>query len=67
MRVDIRAIQQKLKITCVYVTHDQLEAFTMSDRILIMDQGIVQQIGSPNDIRENPANDFVREFIRKSH
>lgn len=67
MRVDIRAIQQKLNITCVYVTHDQLEAFTMSDRILIMDQGVVQQVGSPAEIRENPANDFVREFIRKSH
>ncbi len=67
MRVDIRAIQQKLNITCVYVTHDQLEAFTMSDRILIMDQGIVQQVGDPSEIRENPANDFVREFIRQSH
>ena len=67
MRVDIRKIQQKLKITCVYVTHDQLEAFTMSDRILIMDQGIVQQVGAPTEIRENPANDFVREFIRQSH
>ena len=66
MRVDIRSIQQKLKFTCVYVTHDQLEAFTMSDKILIMDKGIVQQVGTPDQIRNNPANDFVREFIRKS-
>lgn len=67
MRVDIRSIQQKLKFTCVYVTHDQLEAFTMSDRILIMDKGVVQQVGTPEEIRHNPANDFVRDFIKKSH
>ena len=67
MRIDIRAIQQKLKFTCVYVTHDQLEAFSMSDRILIMNEGIVQQVGTPEDIRENPANQFVQDFIKQSH
>jgi len=67
MRIDIRDIQQKLGFTCVYVTHDQLEAFTMSDRILIMNQGVVQQVGTPEEIRQNPANEFVREFIKKSH
>ena len=67
MRIDIRNIQQKLNFTCVYVTHDQLEAFTMSDRILIMDKGIVQQVGTPEEIRTNPANEFVRDFIKQSH
>ncbi len=67
MRADIRSIQQKLEFTCVYVTHDQLEAFTMSDRILIMDQGIVQQVGRPDEIRSEPKNEFVRSFIKQSH
>ena len=67
MRVDIRKIQQKLKFTCVYVTHDQLEAFSMSDRILIMNHGVVQQVGTPEEIRNNPENNFVREFIKQSH
>jgi iron(III) transport system ATP-binding protein len=67
MRIDIRAIQQKLKFTCVYVTHDQLEAFSMSDRILIMNEGIVQQVGTPEEIRESPANQFVQDFIKQSH
>ena len=66
MRVDIKLIQQKLNFTCVYVTHDQLEAFSMSDRILIMNNGVIQQIGSPEEIRKSPANEFVRDFIKMS-
>lgn len=64
MRRDIRAIQQEFKLTMVYVTHDQKEAFQMSDKIVVMDKGIIQQIGSPLEIHQNPKNDFVVDFIR---
>lgn len=64
MRRDIRAIQQNLRLTVVYVTHDQIEANTMSDRIVIMNQGKVVQIGTPHEIRSSPADAFVAEFIR---
>lgn len=64
MRVDIRRIQQEFGITCIYVTHDQVEAFTMSDMIVVMNKGQIIQAGSPGEIRSNPVNDFVREFIR---
>lgn len=64
MRVDIRQIQQQFKITCIYVTHDQIEAFTMSDQIVILNKGDVVQSGTPSEIRSKPANDFVADFIR---
>ncbi len=63
MRQDIRSIQQKMKITVLYVTHDQIEAFEMSDRMVIMNNGLVEQIGSPEQVRNNPNSDFVKEFI----
>lgn len=63
MRVDIRKIQQSFGITCIYVTHDQVEAFTMSDKIVVMNQGDIVQAGTPSEIREAPASDFVRDFI----
>lgn len=63
MRRDIRQIQQEFKLTMVYVTHDQKEAFQMSDKIVIMNKGLIVQVGSPHEIREHPANDFVRDFI----
>lgn len=63
MRHDIRNIQQKFKITCIYVTHDQVEAFTMSDKIVIMNKGEILQMGTPESIRNNPVNDFVADFI----
>ena len=63
MRKDIREIQQHFKMTCIYVTHDQVEAFSMSDRIMIMEKGNILQFGTPSEIRANPANDFVKEFI----
>ena len=63
MRRDIRQIQQHFKITCIYVTHDQVEAFSMSDRIMIMEKGNILQFDTPAAIRSNPANEFVREFI----
>ncbi len=64
MRRDIREIQQRLKLTVVYVTHDQIEANTMSDRIVIMRSGRILQIGTPAEIRQAPADEFVAEFIR---
>lgn len=64
MRKDIRDIQQKLKLTVVYVTHDQVEANTMSDRIVIMKSGKIVQVGTPKDIKSKPTNDFVRDFIQ---
>lgn len=64
MRKDIRAIQQEFRLTMVYVTHDQKEAFQMSDRIVVMSHGKIQQVGSPEAIQTNPANEFVADFIR---
>lgn len=63
MRKDIRQIQQHFKMTCIYVTHDQVEAFSMSDRIMIMEKGNILQFATPAEIRANPANAFVRDFI----
>ena len=63
MRVEIRALQQRLGLTMVYVTHDQVEAMTMADHIVVMDQGRVQQVASPRDLYERPANTFVARFI----
>ncbi len=64
MRVDIRRIQQEFGITCIYVTHDQVEAFTMSDRIVVLNKGEIIQMGSPLEIRSRPATEFVADFIR---
>ncbi len=63
MRVQIKHLQKKLKITTIYVTHDQIEAMTLADRIVIMDGGLVQQIGTPDEIYRDPANTFVAGFI----
>lgn len=63
MRHDIRDLQQLFKITCIYVTHDQVEAFQMSDKIMIMNRGEILQYDSPDVIRKNPINDFVKDFI----
>jgi multiple sugar transport system ATP-binding protein len=63
MRVQIKHIQRALKITTVYVTHDQIEAMTLADRIVIMQAGSIQQIGTPDDIYNDPANTFVAGFI----
>ena len=63
MRVQIKHIQRELKITTVYVTHDQIEAMTLADRIVIMQSGAIQQIGTPDEIYHDPANTFVAGFI----
>jgi spermidine/putrescine ABC transporter ATP-binding subunit len=63
MQLEIKRIQLQLKITAIYVTHDQSEALTMSDRILVMDGGVTMQCGSPEEIYEKPLNDFVADFV----
>ena len=65
MRYEIKDIQKKLGVTVVYVTHDQIEAMTMSDRVFIINRGEIQQIGSPVDIYRRPANQFVADFVGK--
>ena len=65
MRFEIKEIQRKLGITVVYVTHDQTEAMAMSDRIILINQGVVQQVGSPVEIYNHPANPFVADFLGK--
>lgn len=63
MRLEIKQLHRKLKVTSVYVTHDQVEAMTLADRLLVMNQGIVEQIGSPIDIYRQPETVFVARFI----
>ncbi len=63
MRSEIAALQRRLGITTVYVTHDQVEAMTMADRIVVLNEGRVQQIGPPTEVYEHPANLFVAGFI----
>ena len=63
MRAQLKHIQRKLETTTVYVTHDQIEAMTLADRIAIMDKGKIQQLGTPDEVYNNPANVFVASFI----
>jgi iron(III) transport system ATP-binding protein len=63
MRVELLQLQKHLKFTTVYVTHDQAEALVLSDRILVMSQGVIQQAGTPRDIFGRPANRFVADFV----
>ncbi|MET0941956.1 MAG: sn-glycerol-3-phosphate ABC transporter ATP-binding protein UgpC [Mesorhizobium sp.] len=63
MRTEIKALHQQLKTTSVYVTHDQIEAMTMADRIVVMHDGVVQQVGAPLELYDRPVNTFVAGFI----
>jgi multiple sugar transport system ATP-binding protein len=63
MRAEIKALHQRLKTTTVYVTHDQIEAMTMADRIVVMHDGIIEQIGTPLELFDRPGNLFVAQFI----
>lgn len=63
MRTELKHLQRQFKQTMVYVTHDQLEAMTMADRIAVMDHGVLQQVGTPIEVYNNPANVFVAKFI----
>lgn len=67
MQLELKAMQRNLGITFVYVTHDQEEALTMSDTIIVMNQGVIQQIGRPIDIYNEPRNAFVADFIGESN
>ena len=67
MQLELKKIQQQVGITFIYVTHDQEEALTMSDTIVVMDKGNIQQIGSPTDIYNEPKNAFVADFIGESN
>lgn len=63
MRAEVKGLHQQLKTTSVYVTHDQIEAMTMADRIVVMNNGLVQQVGPPLELYDRPANIFVAGFI----
>ncbi len=67
MQVELKNIQQRLGITFIYVTHDQEEALSMSDTVVVMDSGVIQQIGTPIDIYNEPRNAFVADFIGESN
>ena len=63
MRTEIKELHQRLKTTTIYVTHDQIEAMTMADRIVVMNDGVVEQIGAPLQLYDDPSNMFVADFI----
>jgi putative spermidine/putrescine transport system ATP-binding protein len=67
MQLDIRALHKRLELTVVFVTHDQSEALTMSDRIAVFNHGIIEQIGTPRDIYDHPKTKFVAEFIGETN
>jgi putative spermidine/putrescine transport system ATP-binding protein len=67
MQIEVRHLHQRLGMTTVYVTHDQREALTMSDRVAVIDKGRFHQIGSPRDVYERPESRFIAEFIGESH
>jgi iron(III) transport system ATP-binding protein len=67
MRTEIRRIQQRLGITSVYVTHDQIEAMTLSDQVVVMNAGKIEQIGAPSDVYRKPSTRFVADFIGRAN
>ena len=67
MQLELKRLQREMNITFVYVTHDQEEALTMSDTVVVMNKGSIQQIGSPEDIYNEPQNAFVANFIGDSN
>jgi multiple sugar transport system ATP-binding protein len=62
-RAQIKNLQHELKVTTIYVTHDQIEAMTLADRVVVMKKGLIQQVGVPTEIYDKPANAFVASFI----
>ena len=67
MRTEIRRIQRSLGITSVYVTHDQIEAMTLSDRVVVMNQGLIEQVGTPIEVYRYPNSRFVADFIGRAN
>ena len=67
MQIELKKIQKQLGITFIFVTHDQEEALTMSDTVVVMNKGVIQQMGTPQDIYNEPENRFVAKFIGESN
>ncbi|CAN5752388.1 ABC transporter ATP-binding protein [soil metagenome] len=67
MQLEVRRLQRKLKLTTIFITHDQEEALVLSDRIAVMNKGTIQQIATTTEIYERPANDFVADFVGESN
>lgn len=67
MRAELRALQQRTGVTFIYITHDQSEALAMSDRIAVMSAGVLQQVGAPRDLYDNPATPFVASFVGETN
>ena len=65
LRKELKKLQKKFKTTMIYITHDQEEAFSLSDRVMVMNNGNIEQIDVPNKIYNNPANEYVRNFVTK--
>ena len=63
MKAELKSLQKKFNVTMLFITHDQEEAFFLSDRIMIMNNGIIEQMDTPINIYKNPANDYVKEFV----
>src|SRR5438045_4458148 len=64
MRIEIKKVHQKVRTTTVYVTHDQVEAMTLADRVVVMNRGRIEKIGTPNDLHHHPATPFAAAFLR---
>ncbi|MBI3709526.1 MAG: ABC transporter ATP-binding protein [Proteobacteria bacterium] len=67
MQLEVRRLQRRLGLTTVFITHDQEEALVLSDRIAVMDDGVIRQVGAPDEIYDRPADDFVAQFIGESN
>jgi putative spermidine/putrescine transport system ATP-binding protein len=67
MQYEIKHIHENLGVTVVYVTHDQTEALTMSDRVAVFNDGVIQQLSTPDDLYEDPQNSFVAQFIGENN
>ena len=67
MQLELRTLQKEIGITFVFVTHDQQEAISMSDRVAVMSEGKIQQMSSPNELYKNPQNIFVSDFIGETN
>ena len=67
MQLELRTLQKEIGITFVFVTHDQQEAISMSDRVAVMSEGKIQQLSAPNELYKNPENIFVSDFIGETN
>lgn len=63
MKAELKTLQKKFNVTMIFVTHDQEEAFYLSDRVMVMNEGIIEQLDTPKNIYNNPANNYVKEFV----